>query len=66
MGGVNGNRNYATTMGFGSWDAATGLVVVERSLLQGGIVRSDLMTVNSSDQYRWLSTIFPEPSSVLC
>ena len=39
MGGVNGNRNYATTMGFGDWDESAGLVKVNKPLLQGGIVR---------------------------
>ena len=36
MGGVNTNWNYAETMGFGHWDGE--IVVVDRSLLQGGIV----------------------------
>ena len=38
MGGVNGNRHYARTMGFGDWDERAGLVHVARPLLQGGIV----------------------------
>lgn len=38
MGGVNTARHYAETMGFGHWDEATGAVVVDRPLLQGGIV----------------------------
>jgi len=38
MGGVNNNRDYATTMGFGSWDAKVGTVSVAKPLLQGGIV----------------------------
>lgn len=38
MGGVNTTRNYASTMGFGEWDEAAGLVNVTRPLLQGGIV----------------------------
>ncbi len=38
MGGVNGNRNYARTMGFGDWDESKGLVNVAKPLLQGGIV----------------------------
>jgi len=38
MGGVNGNRNYAQTMGFGDWDESKGLVNVAKPLLQGGIV----------------------------
>lgn len=38
MGGVNGNRNYASTMGFGSFDDQTGIVAINKPLLQGGIV----------------------------
>ncbi|KAL6240257.1 hypothetical protein RBB50_012823 [Rhinocladiella similis] len=38
MGGVNTTRNYAELMGFGHWDAEAGLVKVDKSLLQGGIV----------------------------
>lgn len=38
MGGVNNNRDYATTMGFGTWDETTGAVKVNHPLLQGGIV----------------------------
>lgn len=38
MGGVNGNRDYARLMGFGHYNGE--LVVVDRPLLQGGIVRS--------------------------
>lgn len=38
MGGVNTTRNYAELMGFGHWDAEAGLVKVDNSLLQGGIV----------------------------
>ena len=38
MGGVNTNRNYAQIMGFGHYDAAGGLVKVDKPLLQGGIV----------------------------
>ena len=38
MGGVNTTRNYAELMGFGHWDADAGLVKVDKSLLQGGIV----------------------------
>lgn len=36
MGGVNNNRDYATTMGFGTW--VDGAVQVNHPLLQGGIV----------------------------
>ncbi|MCJ1475719.1 hypothetical protein MMC13_004382 [Lambiella insularis] len=38
MGGVNTNRSYASTMGFGHYDDATGSVMVDKPLLQGGIV----------------------------
>lgn len=43
MGGVNGNRNYASIMGFGAFDDKTGIVAINKPLLQGGIV-SDLKT----------------------
>lgn len=39
MGGVNTTRHYAETMGFGHWDAGESVVVVDKPLLQGGIVR---------------------------
>lgn len=38
MGGVNTTRNYAELMGFGHWDEDKQLVVVDKPLLQGGIV----------------------------
>jgi MFS family permease len=38
MGGVNTSRHYAELMGFGHWDSETGIVKVDRPLLQGGIV----------------------------
>lgn len=38
MGGVNNNRNYAQTMGFGHYDANKGEVSVDHPLIQGGIV----------------------------
>lgn len=38
MGGVNTNRNYAQTMGFGHYDTKQDLVAVDKPLLQGGIV----------------------------
>ena len=38
MGGVNGNRDYARTMGFGDFDPTSGIVDVKKPLLQGGIV----------------------------
>lgn len=38
MGGVNTTRNYAEIMGFGHWDEQQGIVVVDKPLLQGGIV----------------------------
>lgn len=41
MGGVNTNRNYAETMGFGHWDTTKNPPAVKEtnSLLKGGIVR---------------------------
>lgn len=39
MGGVNTARDYAELMGFGHWDEEQKLVVVDKPLLQGGIVR---------------------------
>ena len=38
MGGVNTNRNYAETMGFGAWDDVKQEVAVSKPLLKGGIV----------------------------
>ena len=38
MGGVNGNRSYANIMGFGYFDEQSGIVNVQKPLLQGGIV----------------------------
>lgn len=38
MGGVNTNRSYASTMGFGYFDESRGQVEVTHPLLQGGIV----------------------------
>ncbi|KAH7310808.1 general substrate transporter [Stachybotrys elegans] len=38
MGGVNTARDYAELMGFGHWDDERQLVIVDRPLLQGGIV----------------------------
>jgi len=38
MGGVNNDRSYATTMGFGYYDDKAQGVNVTRTLLQGGIV----------------------------
>ncbi len=40
MGGVNTTRNYAELMGFGHWDEENKIVVVDKPLLQGGIVSS--------------------------
>lgn len=40
MGGVNTNRHYAETMGFGHWDEAGQIVKIDKTLLQGGIVSS--------------------------
>lgn len=38
MGGVNTNRHYARTMGFGDYDEHEGVVTIAKPLLQGGIV----------------------------
>ncbi|KAK5996360.1 Sugar transporter STL1-like protein [Cladobotryum mycophilum] len=38
MGGVNTTRDYAERMGFGHWDEERKVVVVDKPLLQGGIV----------------------------
>lgn len=38
MGGVNTTRNYAELMGFGHWDELRQIVVVDKPVLQGGIV----------------------------
>ncbi len=38
MGGVNNNRDYARTMGFGDYNEKDGTVNVLKPLLQGGIV----------------------------
>ncbi|GAO19475.1 uncharacterized protein UV8b_00429 [Ustilaginoidea virens] len=38
MGGINAARNYAELMGFGHWDEAQQMVVVDKPLLQGGLV----------------------------
>lgn len=69
MGGVNGNRDYARTMGFGDWDGKNGLVNVTRPLLQGGIVRHSPTHENacgegSSYAVRSPSIIFPVLSLV--
>lgn len=40
MGGVNTARDYAELMGFGHWDEDEQIVVVDKPLLQGGIVSS--------------------------
>ena len=42
MGGVNGNRSFAETMGFGYYDDAQGQVVVTNAALKGGIVSKPL------------------------
>lgn len=42
MGGVNTARNYAELMGFGHWDEQQKIVVVDKPLLQGGIVSNIL------------------------
>ena len=38
MGGVNTNRDYARTMGFGKWNEEKDTVDVTHALLKGGIV----------------------------
>ncbi|EFQ27917.1 uncharacterized protein GLRG_03061 [Colletotrichum graminicola M1.001] len=38
MGGVNTTRDYAELMGYGHWDEEQRIVVVDKPLLQGGIV----------------------------
>lgn len=38
MGGVNNNRNFAETMGYGYWSPEQNQVVVTKSALKGGIV----------------------------
>ena len=58
MGGVNTTRNYAELMKFGHWDAAEGLVKVDHSLLQGGIVSvACLLASPCTHVFRSLSTI---------
>lgn len=52
MGGVNTTRNYAEIMGFGHWDEQQGIVVVDKPLLQGGIV-STYDTIG----WPWLTSI---------
>lgn len=45
MGGVNGTRDYAEVMAWGHFDEASGIVVPDNALKQGGIVSiaSDLL-----------------------
>ena len=38
MGGVNGTRDYAKVMAWGHFDEASGIVVPDNALKQGGIV----------------------------
>ena len=49
MGGVNTTRNYAELMGFGHWDEEQGIVVVDKPLLQGGIVSAILCPFQGPD-----------------
>ena len=73
MGGVNGNRDYARTMGFGDYNPTTGIVDVHKSLLQGGIVShsestyevTGLCHLPAIGVSRSLCIIFPAPSSAL-
>ena len=62
MGGVNANRNYAETMKFGHWDAQAGLVNVDHSLLQGGIVSVAVLLsiARKAHMLRSLSTTYQE------
>lgn len=48
MGGVNTTRDYAERMGFGHYSEERGLVVVDKPLLQGGIVRSPSLALQLS------------------
>ena len=66
MGGVNTARDYASTMGFGHWNPAQGIVVVDDPLLQGGIVCISVqIQVDISDNARSLSTTCQALSLVL-
>ena len=49
MGGVNTNRNYAETMGFGEWNPKLDEVKINNTLLQGGIVRHTLQCCRPLD-----------------
>lgn len=42
MGGVNGNRNFAETMGYGVFSEKENIVLVTNPALKGGIVSTDL------------------------
>ena len=46
MGGVNTARDYAETMGFGHWDEEQQSVVVDKPLLQGGIVSTNMQPMS--------------------
>lgn len=50
MGGVNTNRHYARTMGFGYFNDAKGQIEITHPLLQGGIVC--LLTQNPCSQLK--------------
>lgn len=50
MGGVNTTRNYAELMGFGHWDEAQQIVVVDKPLLQGGIVSPPNVQLRSCER----------------
>lgn len=49
MGGVNTNRDYASLMGFGHFDESEGLVLIDKPLLQGGIVRGQSTTIRRTE-----------------
>ena len=68
MGGVNQSRSYAEIMGFGHWTEADG-VVVDKTLLQGGIVRFSpefrKQSTHANVRCRTLSTTFLVHSSAV-
>ena len=65
MGGVNGNRNYASTMGFGAYDATTKIVAVNKPLLQGGIVSKPRNGTRLWARFPCLTCVIPDRSLLL-
>ena len=65
MGGVNGNRNYASTMGFGAYDPTSKLVAVKKPLLQGGIVSNPGTTTRPWARIPCLTCATPDRSLLL-